>query len=88
VKSKSDPTPALRASASFSPAEVTFLDGLISLLLRGGDTRMLMRSKAAKSTMSKVQAMRKRIDEIQAARVLGTPVPADEPEAATGTDGE
>lgn len=46
------------ASQSFTEDEVSVLDAIISTVLRGGDARILARSRAARTLMQKVQTMK------------------------------
>lgn len=56
--------PRIAASQSFTEAEVLWLDLLFTTMLRGGDTKVLARSKsdARTSVIRKVTAMRRTID--------------------------
>lgn len=54
----SDPKYAPKASQSFTVDEVNALDAIFSTLLRGGDVRILIRSKAASTLPRKILAMR------------------------------
>lgn len=56
--------PRIAASQSFTEAEVRWLDELFSTLLRGGDARVLVRSKsdARAGVIRKVGSMRRTID--------------------------
>lgn len=54
--------PYVRASASFSYEEIRWLLQLMTVLMRGGDARILVRAPVAKKVYSKVEAMRRRIN--------------------------
>lgn len=60
----------MRISTSFSEEEVHLMDDLFKILLRGGDARILMRSKALPGLMKKIIAARER---------LGQPMPVEPP---------
>lgn len=51
----------MRLSTSFSEEEVAFLDGLLRVLLRGGDASMFVRHHAFASVMKKVIAMKEKV---------------------------
>lgn len=68
---------APKASQSFTVDEVNALDAIFSTLLRGGDVRVLIRSKAASTLPRKILAMRGSIARQKAA-----------PGAAPSTEGE
>lgn len=61
--------PRLAASQSFSEVEVEWLMQLITILLRGGDARMLMRAPEANRILFKLQAMKDRIEVVKKERM-------------------
>lgn len=61
---KKQSPPRVAASQSFTEAEVLWLDQLLTTMLRGGDTKVLIRSKtdARASVVRKVGGMRRTIE--------------------------
>jgi hypothetical protein len=51
----------MRFSTSFSEEEISFLDGLLRTLIRGGDATMFVRNKAFANVMRKVLSMREKV---------------------------
>lgn len=74
---KTDRTPNLSASQSFSPDQVAVLEHFISHALssRCGDLRVLSRTAAFAEVASKVQTMRQRVDEVRRMRLEITAEP-------------
>lgn len=73
---------ALKTSQSFTEDEVNALSAIFSVLLRGGDVRVLVRSKAASTLPRKITAMRASILKQAALQDLATPVEAEPPTEA------
>ncbi len=65
----------LSASQSFNEDEVVLLGQLLETLLRGGDTRTLVRHQAYANLVRKTQAMKQRIAEQRQARLSGKSEP-------------
>lgn len=59
------------ASQSFNVEEVAWLAQLMETLLRGGDTRTLIRSPHAAKVHQKVQTMRNRIEQLKKEKANG-----------------
>lgn len=60
--------PRLAASQSFTLEEVSWLEQLIKILLRGGDARIVMRAPEARGMLHKIQVMKERIETVKKER--------------------
>lgn len=58
----------MAASQSFNEEEINWLHQLMSMLLRGGDARVIVRAPVARKLFIKVLSMKQRLDTIRKLR--------------------
>lgn len=72
---------SLRVSTSFSLDQTILLDEILSILLRGGDPKLLRRNKAFGALCNTAKSLRRRAEN-PAERPASTPPPASTPAQA------